>query len=309
MDRHLFHSYELRRTTSLTPTRYLFNRSLHLRLQSAKNWRIYEIHDRNAEVKIRIAVHIERNMAVSPLRAPFGFIEFYKKSSWMELVDFISLMELDLKSRGVKKIQLKSYPEVYDKNSALTERALKSLHYITRHELSSVIRVDQKSYEKKIKISERQKLRKAEKMFSFEKTSIDQLKDIYSFIETCREEKNHRLSMTFSELRKVVAAFPEDFLLYKVYDASGTAAAAIVIKVNEKILYTFYYAHSKKYDKVSPVVFLISGIYEESQRQGIEMIDLGTSMKGGKINRSLVHFKKSIGGQSYHKHTFEKVLV
>ena len=57
-----------------------------------------------------------------------------------------------------------------------------------------------------------------------------------------------------------------------------------------------------------PVVLLISGIYELARQQGIELIDLGTSMLNGKINRSLLHFKRSIGGQSNRKLIFEKTL-
>jgi CelD/BcsL family acetyltransferase involved in cellulose biosynthesis len=106
-----------------------------------------------------------------------------------------------------------------------------------------------------------------------------------------------------------VLAFPKKFFLYRVHDANSTVAAAIVIKVNNKILYTFYYAHARKFDKVSPVVLLIAGIYEVANEEGFEMIDLGTSMLDGKVNRSLLHFKKSIGGQSNHKHIFEKDLV
>jgi hypothetical protein len=56
------------------------------------------------------------------------------------------------------------------------------------------------------------------------------------------------------------------------------------------------------------VVLLIDGIYELAQSQGVKMIDLGTSMLEGKVNRSLLHFKKSIGGQSNRKLIFEKTL-
>ncbi len=281
-----------------------------MRLQHAKNWRIYETLEQGTRaVKARIALYIDKDKAVSPLCAPFGFIEVYQKIAVDELIGFFSLIETDLKGRGVKKMLLKSYPEVYDKNVSLAEAALKRLHCSIEQEVSSVIPVDRKLFEKRIAISELQKLRKAEKMFSFEKLDISKLKQIYSFIEECRRERNQHLSMSYPDLKKTTTVFPGNFFLYRVYDATGTAAAAIAIRINQEIIYTFYYAHSKKFDKVSPVVFLISSIYKEAQRHEVKMIDLGTSMLNGKINRSLLHFKKSIGGENTHKLIFEKLLV
>jgi len=52
----------------------------------------------------------------------------------------------------------------------------------------------------------------------------------------------------------------------------------------------------------------MSGIYQFAQQEKVKMIDLGTSMAGRKINKSLLHFKKSIGGRSNNKATFRKLL-
>jgi hypothetical protein len=308
-DNFLFHGYDLHRESSFSNTQFLFNSAKYLRLQHAKNWRIYETLDQHTRiVKARIAFYLDKDKAVSPLRAPFGFIEVYQKIVVDELFGFFSLVETDLKGHGVKRMLLTSYPEAYDKNVSHAETALKRLHYSIEQEVSSVIPVDRKLFEKKIKISELQKLRKAEKMFSFEKLDLSKLKEIYSFIEECRKERNQHLSMSYSDLKKTITEFPDNYFLYHVYDAAGTAAAAIVIRINQEIMYTFYYAHSKKFDKVSPVVFLISSLYKEAQQHELKMIDLGTSMLNGKINRSLLHFKKSIGGESTRKLIFEKLL-
>ena len=306
----LFHSYDLQSESSFTRTKFLFNSPKHLWLQSGKNWRIYEaLEEGTNTVKVRIAFQINEGEALSPVRAPFGFLEIYRKISANELTSFFLLIEAELKNRGIRKIHIKSYPEGYVRNFELVEEILRTLQFSITQEISSIIPVDRKVFEKRIKISERQKLKKAEKLFSFEKVKRTYLKEIYTFIEDCRKERNQSLSMNFTEFKKTVLAFPKDFSFYRVYDSSGTAAAAIVISVNKKILYTFYYAHAKRFNKVSPVVFLISGIYKVAQNQGIAMIDLGTSMVNGKINRSLLHFKRSIGGQSNRKLIFEKTIL
>jgi len=305
----LFHACDLHKESSLAHTRFLFNSVKHLQLQAEKSWRVYEIlqHDSRA-VKARIIVHINKSVAASPFRAPFGFIEIYKKTSADELNEFFSLVEADLITHGVNQIHLKSYPEAYDKRVVAVESVLKKLHYTVASEVTSIIPVDGSHFERKIKLSERQKLRKAQKLFSFERLKIAYLREVYSFIADCRKERSQSLSMSFSDLKKTVAAFPGNFFLYRVHHESGTAAAAIVIKINKQIFYTFYYAHARKFDKVSPVVLLIAGIYEQAQSQHVEMIDLGTSMLQGKVNRPLLHFKESIGGQINRKLIFEKTL-
>jgi hypothetical protein len=207
-DNYLFHYYDLHHGLSITPSRFLFNSAEHLRLQHARYWRIFELLVQpTRSIKARIAFHIEGDHAQSPFRAPFGCIELFEKITTDELTDFFSLIETDLKGRGVKMIRLKCYPEVFDKNVSVVEAGLKRLHYSISQEISSVIPVDRKPFEKKIKISELQKLRKAEKLFSFERLNTTRLKEVYVFIDACRKEKNQQLSMTFSDLKKVALTF------------------------------------------------------------------------------------------------------
>ena len=175
-------------------------------------------------------------------------------------------------------------------------------------EVSSIIPVDPKTFEKKIAASQRQKLRKCEKRFTVNHVKLTELKNIYGFISACRHERNQSLSMTFTQLQKVSDRLPKSFLLFQVVDEQEMVAAAIVIKVSENILYTFYYSHEKKFNRISPVVFLISGIYRYAQEHGFVQIDLGTSMVNGGINRPLLQFKKSIGGQPSNKYIFDKIL-
>jgi hypothetical protein len=215
----LFHSYDLHKESSFTLTCFLFNSAKHLRMQGGKNWRVYEILKRGSHaVKARIVFHIDGAVAASPLRAPFGFLEIYKKISTEEVTGFFSFIETDLKSRNVRRIYLKSYPEAYDKDFVEVESVLKKLHYSVASEVSSIIPVDGKPFEKKIKISERQKLRKAQQLFSFERLKITHLKEVYSFIEDCRKERGQSLSMSFSELKKTVSVFPWNFFLYRVHN-------------------------------------------------------------------------------------------
>lgn len=306
--------FYLHHTTDLTLGRdratYLFNESDHLFLQSKRGWQIFEFIELNSlKVYARIFFHVKDGQASSPLKAPFGSVEIFRKLSETQLIDFLEQTLGQLIRLRVKKVVIRSYPDLYDlQTSNLLQSALKQVGFENTEEISSILFLDGKPFERKIKISERQKLKKALGVFEFKQVGTRELNRIYSFIAICRMERSQTLSMTLRELRKTISVFPDRFFLFTVGTKTELAAAAIVIQVSKNILYTFYYAHAKKYNRISPVVLLISGIYDFASAKKFGMIDLGTSMMEGHVNRPVLHFKKSIGGVSNKKITFYKTL-
>ena len=57
------------------------------------------------------------------------------------------------------------------------------------------------------------------------------------------------------------------------------------------------------------VVKLMEGVYNYSQTEGINLIDLGTSSLNGKPNFSLLDFKLHLGATPTQKLTFQKNLT
>ena len=293
-----------------TPGIFLFNQPEHLFLQSEKGWRVYGLqHKQSNRVAAQIFFNIKGKKIFSPLHAPFGSLELYENVGQRKVEELFALIEADLKYSNVKYCQIKHYPETYQ--TVVTNslhQALKKLNFDCTEEVSSIIPVDQKLFEKRIVISQRQKLRKSEKRFAFSHSKRAELKKVYGFINACRQERNQSLSMTLAQLQKVANRFPGNFILFQVVDEQQIVAAAIVIKVSDKILYTFYYAHDRKFNRISPTVFLISGIYRYAQEHHFTHVDLGTSMVNGGVNRPLIQFKKSIGGQPSSKYIFDKTF-
>ncbi|MBL7871007.1 MAG: hypothetical protein JNM78_05315 [Cyclobacteriaceae bacterium] len=308
---YIHHTAELGSFKKTRIVNFLFNHPTHLQLQSVTGWHVFEYRDKKTDkVWACISFHLKAGEARCPLRAPFGSIELYRKLDEDYLAQFIIQVEEQLGKLGAKKIVIRNAPELYnEEQSKLLKKALLKSEFESSEEVSSVIHLDGKPFEKKIKISERQKLKKAASMFRFTKVNKSELIELYKFIATCRKERQQSLSMTLIELKKLVTAFPDSVLFFKVGTVEETTAAAIVIRVSKEVLYTFYYAHAKAHNRISPVVFLISGIYDFAVEHKYKMIDLGTSMIDRQINRSLLHFKKSIGGVTTRKLTFTKLLL
>jgi len=287
---------------------FLFNRHKHLLLQDEPGWFCY-VAEREGKVVGVIYFHLHGNVATSPFKATFGSFEFFQNWSEQELDRWIIYIQADLQKRGCKMIYIKNYPSAYATDAArLVKKVLTTHRYIINEETSSILFVTSDAFESKLTVSKKQKLKKSMMLFSFHHHDLKKLEVIYTFIADSRKTKGYQLSMDWMQMQKTVHALPEHFFLFTVEDNEQLAAAAICIRVSETILYTFYYAHASKYDKLSPVTMLLQGIYQYASEQSIKMIDLGTSQPDGKLNPSLLHFKKSVGGKSVAKFSFTKNL-
>ncbi len=303
-----FYFFDLALEPDRVISNFLFNQPHHLFLQSKRGWRIFGFTWKGKTVA-QIAFHIKGKEARSPRRAPFGSLQLDGHIGEKQLLFFLTNIERILRQEGIRNVVIQNYPEIY--NPITTQLLLKTLNvlgFTVKTQVASAIHVDQKDFASKIRISKRQRLRKSEARFQFEQVAVSQLSNVYRFIETCRLQKNQALSMSLSQLRKAVKTFPNDFLLFEVKEGKQRVSAAIVVRVSKAVLYTFYYAHDKAYDKLSPVVFLLAGIYSFAQTSKIEWVDLGTSMSGEKVNVPLLHFKESVGGKHSPKFIFEKTI-
>lgn len=287
---------------------FLFNRTKHLLLQDEQGWLCYWA-ERDHMVLGVIYFHLQDEVASSPFRATFGSFEFFQNWNEQELDRWVSFIQSDLQTRGCKTIHIKNYPSAYATDTTrLVKKILTSHRYVISEETSSILFVTNNSFESKLTVSKRQKLKKCFSYFSFHHHNLTKLEDIYSFLAEARIAKGYQLSMDWNRMQRTVHALPAYFLFFTVEKNQQLAAAAICIRVSETILYTFYYAHAAKFDKLSPVTLLLHGIYQYAGEQSIIMIDLGTSQADGKLNPSLLHFKKSVGGKSTTKFSFAKRL-
>jgi Acetyltransferase (GNAT) domain len=289
---------------------FLFNRKAHLLLQSKTGWFVYGLKENySKKILVKISFCLNDGVASSPCRAPFGGWEIDGRVTIKQACYFINELIDDLKSRGIGKLEITNSPMSYQPFAGkLFLQVAKKIGFKSQQEVSSVISVDAIPFERKIVIAKKQKLLKGEARFIFYQESLSQLKSIYSFIKACRQERNQTLSMSYSQIKNTVTSFPQDYFLFSVKEGERFAAAAIVVRVSDKILYTFYYAHARHFDKVSPVVFLMKNLYSFAKKNKFRMIDLGTSMVHGRVNQPLLHFKKSIGGLPVSKYSFEKEL-
>lgn len=291
---------------------YLFNSPKNLTIQSNTGWHsFYALRSEKKVARARVHFHIQNGEALSPYKNPFGSFEFSDAFEPRELFEFIKWIEEQLKIKKVTRIEIKSYPDLYNsKCSAILTTFLLNLGYkIKKAELSACIKITPNSLFQVMSSYEKRKAGQIKKSnLRFNTIATAKINEVFDFISSCREERKQKLSMTFAQMKTVCDNFPDHFCLFGVYDNGALAAASISMVVNKTILYNFYSAHAKQYDGLSPVVRLMEGIYEYCQTEKIRLIDLGTSSLNGRPNFSLLDFKLNLGAYPTSKFLFEKII-
>lgn len=290
----------------------LFNQQNHRALQTPEGWHsFYILNSKYKKIRAAIHFHIDGIWARSPLRSSFGSLEFSNNLPAKILFDFVLFFEFALKSKGVKHIRIKSYPQIYKPyNFTLFQAFLINLKYsVSQAEISSVIKITAGNARENFHRSERRKLDKTlQAGLIFKPIPIGHLDEVYMFIQTCRRNKNYSLSMTLEGMRLSVGRFPNHYLLFGVFDNENLVAASICILVKQNILYDFYHDHSASYDHLSPITLLVAEMYNYCKLNNIGLLDMGTSSINGIPNFGLLHFKNFLGGKPTAKFTFEKNL-
>ncbi len=290
----------------------LFNTDTHRHLQAPTGWRSFSlVRSDKQRIICNLNLYVNGGVASSPVRAPYASVEWSQGLELAELYTFLKTVEDKLKLEGVGAIRLKNPPEAFaPAMSAALEVILLNLGYhISSAEITATLPVTKTPYESNIDAWELRKLKQTRaKKLRFKEMHGRDLEKVYEFILSCRTERNQNLSMTFDQVHELATACKGSVVLFGAEFNDQLAAASISIRVNKKVLYNFYSAHPRAFDSLSPVVFLIHGIYQWAQKKKFSLIDLGTSSLEGRPNFNLLNFKFRLGGIPSTRFTFEKSL-
>ena len=289
---------------------WLFNEPAYLAIQS-QEWNTFSLYnEKHKTVKAQLHVNIQQEIAVSPLRAPFGSVQFSPSLKPKMLFDFLEFVCQRLKEKGITQLILKNPPDAYESSSSsLLNSFLFNLRFdVETAEVGAVLSTG-KPFVENLNAWEMRKLRQAEKEgLSFGKLDPNQLEFIFQFILACRKERDYSLSIDWNTIVTTVKIFPDRFILFSVTHHGNLVAASICINVGNNILYNFHSAHPREHDHLSPVVLLLKGIHQFCVDNNYRLLDLGTSALDGLPNFGLLDFKLGLGAQPTMKLTFKKEL-
>jgi len=214
-----------------------------------------------------------------------------------------------LPSLGVERLLVNSYPEGYltEHQIDILEKCLFNLHFEVKiTEQNYEIPITNKSfYENILNTTTRQLLRTyVKKGYVFNQQSNPNIGVVHAFIARSRMRKNRPMTMDCEQLTQHFKKFSRNFQLFSVTHSNEMVAAAVTIKINAYILYTFYLADAENHLKNSPTTFLLSGIYEYSKLEKFKILDLGIASEKGILNEGLARFKQNLGAIKSKKKTY-----
>lgn len=291
--------------------RYFFNEIEHLQHQCGENdcYTFYWQNIDNQVIEVRFSIIIQNKMALSPLKATFGGVEFHKEILEQDLFEFLSQIIQFLQFQQIESIEINSYPEGYltEYQNKTVQNCLSKLHFQVKYaEQNYEIPITEKTfYETVIGLTAKQLLRTYNKKgYVFQQEINPDFEIIHAFIARSRERKNRPMTMSLGQLTEHFKIFVKNFKLFFVTYLDAMVAVGITIKINDEILYTFYLADDENYLKNSPATFLLSGIYEYGRQNNYKILDFGISTDKGIINEGLSKFKLSLGAKTSEKNRY-----
>lgn len=292
---------------------YLFNKIKHINTQEIEERADYFIVN-NVKKRIEGKIHflLSDHEAYSPFRSLFGSFEFNPRIHPNILAEFWPFIENDLRARNINIVKITNFAECYSPKKAqiISEMLDRSGFSIYLKAVNHHIAIEEGDLEQKMHPMEVRRLAKCRAGgFTFAQESIEKAEDIYAYLHGCREEQGMEPSITRQKMNEYLELFPQNYLFFTVRDGAEILAATIAIKAHRQVLYNFLPGSLKKHKHYSPTVMLNEGMYKYCQDNGIEMLDLGISTeKDGRDQKSLIAFKKRMGGELSYKYFFEKRL-
>lgn len=280
----------------------------------------YKIHKTDSSIYISITyknklvgvcnfIEIEKGLLKSPYRGTYGGLSLNKELSFQIIYDIISQLLSYIKEKKIKSVEIVSEPFSHNlhKSSIILNLFLEKGFSILNHEINHSITIDDELLVNKMMRNNKKRFNKCVKEnFQFDEVfSQFEMKNVYDLIKENRESNGHKISMSFDQIVEMHNIFPDNVYFFSVNQMNKSVAASICLKINNDVLYVFYWADKSGYESYSPVVFLASGIYDFANRNNFKILDVGTSSLNGIPNLGLITFKENLGFKISPKLTFK----
>lgn len=257
----------------------------------------FAIKKSNQEALMVIHFQIVGDQAISLRDAPFGGLHLKNDVEKTIIDQFLKFILDAFEPYRLNQLIIKTAPPFCQNNKL-------DLHYYNKFgftiaytDINHHIEISQPGIAGHLSAMQKRRLEKCKKAnFRFKKEKNSELEAVYNFIASCRREKAQSLSVSLDELDRLLQTAPDSYSIFCCYDKKQLIAATVCAVVNEGMLYHFLPASDPAYNTYSPMVYLISQIYEYCLKTGIEILDLGTSMLDKEPNDKLIAFKKRMGG-------------
>jgi hypothetical protein len=293
-------------------TSYLFNEPFLIQKQPCREVFIfYLLHKKKQKAYARFCLFRQEEKGISPCRGTFGSVEMNPLLPVQYLDLFIEQIELFAVAQGIREMEIKAYPFCYapQVSGTITAAFLRQQYQIQYTELNYHLPVAISPFTDQIHLSEKRRLQKCmAEGFVFGEEKEPDLALIYQMIVQNRQRKGYPVTMLYNDFRQLFVDFPAYYKVFAVRKDQRILAVTVAVEISKHILYYFLPTHDQVYDRYSPMVLLIKGLYDYCCAEGFEILDLGIATDKGVPNYGLMRFKQNMGAQTSLKLSFVKRL-
>jgi hypothetical protein len=251
------------------------------------------------------------NVYKSPVRGTFGGISIKENINTERINLIVNLFSTYLEKNGFLPFELISKPfkHNYSEQSILMNAFVKNGFQVSTTEINHSLNISDNQFIHGLKRNNFKRLNKCIKEnFLFKIVEDDnEIFEVYKIIEMNRLSKGYNISMSFKQIAISKKEFVNRYLFFGVKNGENNfIASSICLKLNDNILYVFYWGDLQEYSEYSPIVFLAQGIYNYCLNNNYKVLDVGVSTLNGDPNFGLIKFKEGLGCESSIKISYKK---
>ena len=274
--------------------------------------RFYLLHEPANRIIGQISFEQDNNSRISIAHGTFGSIELNNKTSYSLLSGFFKIVIEYFKEKSVQSIVIRHYPDFYDPDNS--PNICSALSHIGFHiktiDINHHLDTQNNSFSDLINKMEKRQLRRCmDKELKFNQGNFSDAERVYERISAFRKAKSIPLTYSWQDFKNCLEKMPDHYSVFYVTDnIQEIIAATLLVRITDKILYYFFPADNPDRKSISPMLFLMNGIYSYAYEHHYQYIDLGVSSANGKPQPGLIQFKENIGGKPSTRLTFELVI-
>ncbi len=225
------------------------------------------------------------------------------------LMDFHAAVENRLQQHGGCGMEILLPPQAHGTVAvaqqiyALRARGLS----ISRCDLNQSLEVSAVPLSERMSYGNRKRLNKCQREgHEARQVGLDALSEVYACIASNRAAKGYPMSMSLNALQDMATALPDSLVLFECRQNGRVSASAVCLRLDAQTLYVFYWGDAPGQSTHSPVVMVAEAIYTHCQREGVRLLDVGTSTIDTEPHFGLLHFKQGLGMAESLKFRMEK---
>lgn len=276
----------------------LFHTPAFFRLHAQGGGRYYEWVRKGRAVACVHFTRTEGELWRSPARGTFAGYAFQRELRLEDFFAFHDAAMARLAADGARHFEILPAPMAHDPAAFANQVYL--LHargfQVTQCDLNQSLEVTAEPLADRMRYGEVKRLRKClREGLIAQQLPPSALAAVYETLAANRAGKGRAMSMSLEQLQTMVDVFPGTVQLFGSRDGDTLAAAALCLRLSERVLYVVFWGGRPRYATLSPVVAVAEAIYAHCQACGIGLLDVGTSTVDTEPDFGLVQFKRGLG--------------